>query len=112
MKYRQRRIPCQHPVKISTPGGRTSQAIIRNVHPEGAKLEGLENVEVGDTCTLTIDAIPVPAVVRWTGDGAAGVQFQRKLMPRQFELVSHIVKSSPGAARRQRRQDWGYAQLR
>ena len=109
MNYRSRRLPCQHPVKLSTLRG-TVQAVIRNVHDEGARLNGVEDVAPGETCTLTLDGLPVQSTVLWASGDSAGVAFNEKLTRRQLERISGILATPSGA--REPRRIWGYTELK
>ena len=97
MNYRQRRFICEHPVKL-TVAGKPIQAVIRNVHADGAKLSGVEGAGAGETCTLSLDGVPVRAVVRWTSGNSVGIAFKQKLMPRQGRAHQPHLANAPRCA--------------
>ena len=109
MKHRRRRYVCEHPVKV-TATGTTIGAVICNVTSGGAKLSGVDGLEEGDTCTLALDRVPVPAVVRWVARDSAGLTFEQSLTQRQLERVSRVLSGRAGAHRGARRV-WGYTEM-
>src|SRR3546814_15746403 len=57
-------------------GGYRYEAIVRNMSPRGALIEGLWNVPVGTRLTLDFGAgQSVDAEARWSADNRVGVQF-------------------------------------
>ena len=105
-----RRLPCRFPTKVEGPQGEI-EVVIADVTEAGAKADGLTGLPPGTTCRLRILSEAVPAVVRWSAGGSAGLIFDRPLTPRQLDVVRH--RRTPRAeAGRGARRTHGFTELR
>ncbi len=105
-----RRLPCRFPATIEGPQGAIDVVIV-DVTKAGAKADGLGGLPPGTACRLRILGETVPAVVRWSAGGSAGLIFERPLTPRQLDVVRHRRTPRPDAARPARRAH-GFTELR
>ena len=83
-----RRLPARFPTKVEGPAGEIDVVVV-DVTDLGAKADGLGCLPPGTSCRLRILSDSIPATVRWSAGGAAGLSFERKLTPRQLDVVRH-----------------------
>ena len=61
-------------------GSRLLAVNTRDISQGGVKVESDEPLEVGEDVVLTLEKMrPIPGVVRWSGDGLAGIAFNQLL---------------------------------
>lgn len=54
----------------------------------GCRLEFVERPRIGETVWVKFDTLePIRSTVRWTGQFAAGVEFDRRIDPRIFDWL-------------------------
>jgi hypothetical protein len=75
-----------------------SGSINYNVHAydlseRGCRLEFVERPYVGETVWIKFDKlVPIRSIVRWTGDFAMGIEFERRMDPRVLEWLLSQLK--------------------
>src|SRR3546814_1841897 len=73
------------------------EAIVRNMSPRGALIEGLWNVPVGTRLTLDFGAgQSVDAEARWSADNRVGVQFAEAV---EIEALIGLKSAAPARGR-------------
>ena len=105
-----RRLPARFPTCVESPEGEIDVVIV-DVTDLGAKADGLGGLAPGTACHLRILSDSVPATVRWSAGGAAGLIFGRKLTPQQLDVVRHRRTPRAGFERPARRQH-GFTEMR
>ena len=62
--------------------------MLHNLTPRGARVEGLDTLQVGDMAMVHLPTLaPKAARVVWTRGDAAGLEFERPLHPTIFETL-------------------------
>lgn len=105
-----RRLPTRFPTRVASPLGEI-EVVIVDITEMGAKADGLGALPAGTECGLRILNETVPATVRWSAGGAAGLAFAERLTPRQLDVVRHRRTPRPEVGRQARRTH-GFTELR
>ena len=106
-----RRLPVRFPTRVEGPEG-AIEVVVVDVTDLGAKIDGLGCLTPGTSCALRILSDSVPATVRWSAGGAAGLLFGRALTARQLDVVRHSRTVRRGAQQPAGRRQHGFTELR
>ncbi|MBU6265926.1 MAG: PilZ domain-containing protein [Sphingomonadales bacterium] len=69
-------------------GSKRVSLMLHNLTPRGARVEGLESMQVGDMAMVQLPTLaPKAARVVWTRGDSAGIEFERPLHPDVFESI-------------------------
>lgn len=93
---RSERIAFDIPVKTRV-GGRRATLTLRDLTPRGARVEGMEGLELDDMTMMQLPTLaPKAARVVWFRGSAAGLQFEQPLHVDVFEkLVRAFARRRP-----------------
>ena len=80
--------------------GERARVVLKNLTPEGARIEALEGLRYDDVITLTLPGLKAKsAIVVWMKGDCAGLAFERPLHPNVFaDLVRKHGEARPRAA--------------
>ncbi|PUB13577.1 PilZ domain-containing protein [Yoonia sediminilitoris] len=98
MKYRPHRYNTTYPVEVVTPLG-SQQAVVLDIHNEGAQLEGLRGMHRSDRLQLRILSLRVDAVVMWATGYRTGILFRPRITNDQVDTLRYR-RDARKAARR------------
>jgi hypothetical protein len=81
---RSQRVCIDLEVRCRVHGGR-AKVVLKNLTPEGARIEALEGLRYDDVITLSLPSLkPKTAIVVWVKGDCAGLAFERPLHPDIF----------------------------
>ena len=74
--------------------------MLRDLTAAGGRIRGLPLLGRGTPVSILLRDSALPGTVRWSGDGATGIRFDRPLTPRQMTLLRRQDRIGPAQAQR------------
>ena len=76
-----KRYALRRSLPVGIPTGRQSTGLLIELSADGCRISNLDDasIAIGDRIAAELDGVQLGGVVRWSGDGVAGIRFERPL---------------------------------